>query len=84
MTLEDIIRKKLMDSLQPQALEVINESHLHAGHAGDDGTGQTHFRVVVVSDTLRGMGRVAAQRRIYEILSDEMKNGIHALSISIK
>jgi BolA protein len=82
--MEDTIREKLTKALNPTHLDVINESHLHAGHAGDNGSGQSHFRVVVVSDSLRGLGRVAAQRKIYEILDDEMRSGIHALSISIQ
>lgn len=80
--MEDIIRQKLTESLAPSRLEVINESHLHAGHAGDDGSGESHFRVTVVSKRFKGLSRVAAQRVIYDILSEELKNGIHALSIN--
>lgn len=82
MGMEDVIRQKLTESLDPSRLDVINESHLHAGHAGDDGSGESHFRVIVVSGVFAGLSRVAAQRRVYDILQNEMKNGIHALSIN--
>lgn len=83
MRMEEIIRLKLTKSLNPGFLEVINESHLHAGHAGDNGTGESHFCVRVAAEKLRGLSRVAAQRQIYGILKEEMQNGIHALSINI-
>jgi len=83
MSMEETIRRKLTESLAPTRLEVVNESHLHAGHAGDDGSGESHFRVLVVSRRFAGLSRVAAQRVIYEVLAEEMKNGIHALSINV-
>lgn len=82
MTMEATIRKKLAESLDPALLEVVNESHLHRGHAGDDGSGESHFRVKVVSAVFAGLSRVEAQRKVYDILQNEIKNGIHALSIS--
>lgn len=81
--MSDIIRQKLQAALNPGLLDVINESHLHIGHAGDNGTGDSHFRVRVAAASLSGLSRVAAQRQIYDILSEEMKNGIHALSINV-
>jgi BolA protein len=80
--MEEIIRRKLAESLKPSVLEVVNESHLHAGHAGDNGSGQTHFRVKVVSSAFSGMSRVEMQRLVYKILEMEMRIGIHALSIN--
>lgn len=80
--MEETIRRKLAESLNPSVLEVINESHLHAGHAGDDGSGETHFRVKVVSAAFSGMTRVEMQRLVYKILEMEMRIGIHALSIN--
>jgi BolA protein len=81
--MEDIIRQKLTESLNPTHLEVINESHLHAGHAGDNGSGESHFLVKVASPELTGLSRVEGQRRIYLLLADELKTSIHALSINI-
>lgn len=80
--MEDTIRKKLTDFLAPSLLEVVNESHLHAGHAGDNGTGDSHFRVKIVSGKFAGLSRVERQRMIYNILEHELKTTIHALSIN--
>lgn len=76
----ETIRAKLAQSLQPSRLEIVNESAKHAGHAGDDGSGESHFRVLVVSKAFEGMGRVERQRTVYEALQQEM-TVIHALSI---
>lgn len=81
--MEEIIRQKLTEALNPVRLEVINQSHLHAGHAGDNGTGESHFHVIVVSTDLSDLSRVEGQRRIYAILAEELKSRIHALSINI-
>jgi len=82
MTLEDKIHKKLSEALQPKVLKVINQSHLHAGHAGDDGSGESHFKIEIQAESLVGIPPVKAQRKIFHILVDEMKI-IHALSIKI-
>lgn len=82
MSMEDTIRQKLTEFLTPSMLEVVNESHLHVGHAGDNGTGDSHFRVKVVSCKFAGLSRVDRQRLIYQILDQELKSGIHALSIN--
>lgn len=74
------IEQKLRDVLDPVELDVIDQSAAHAGHAGASGGG--HFRVLVVSDAFEGMTAVQRQRRIYEILAEEMKSAIHALSMS--
>ena len=54
MSIEQAIREKLMLALRPIRLDVINESELHAGHRNSPGTGESHFRVLVVSDLMRG------------------------------
>lgn len=82
MKMEETIRKKLTDALQPETLHVINESHLHNGHAGDDGSGESHFRVEISSHNFKENGRIGQQREIFDILKDEMQK-IHALSIKI-
>lgn len=83
MTRLDRIRQLLTEQLQPQALEVEDESHLHAGHAGArDGRG--HFRVSVVSDVFRGKPSLARHRAVYAALGDMMQTDIHALSVEAK
>ncbi|MGZ9096898.1 MAG: BolA family protein [Micavibrio sp.] len=82
MAMEETIRRKLTEALNPALLEVVNESHLHQGHAGDDGSGESHFRVKVVSKAFAGLSRVEAQRVVYKVLEKELQNGIHALSVN--
>lgn len=77
------IEEKLRRELEASEIEVIDESHLHAGHAGAR-EGGGHFRVRIVSEAFRGKNRVAAQRLVYGVLAEEMKREIHALSIDAK
>jgi BolA protein len=74
------IEAKLRERLAAEHVEVVDESHLHAGHAGAAGGGG-HFRALVVSARFEGLGPVAAQRLVYDALADEMGGEIHALSI---
>ena len=78
----DRIEQRLVAALQPTALEVRNDSHLHAGHMGDDGSGETHFTVTVESAAFTGLSRVARQRLVNHALADLIApGGIHALAI---
>ena len=77
------IEDKLQRELDAIEIEVIDESHLHAGHAGAR-EGGGHFRVRIVSKAFEGKNRVAAQRIVYGVLAEEMKREIHALSIDAK
>ena len=81
---KDRIQKKLSAALSPVELVIRDDSHLHAGHAGAhmDGGGETHFSVRIVSDSFDGESRVARHRRIYEILASELKERVHALSLT--
>lgn len=79
--LVDVIGARLTQALAPAALTVVNESHLHAGHMGDDGTGETHFRVEVESPAFTGLARVARQRLVNQALADLLATRIHALAI---
>jgi len=73
---------KLLSAFAPERLEVINESHLHAGHQPDyDGTGETHFRIRIVSDKFEGMSRIARHRAINEVVKEELDTGVHALAL---
>ena len=86
MRVADSIRQKLTAAFAPQSLEVVDESHRHAGHAGatrDDGSqGETHFHVRLVTAAFDGVSRVERQRRVYAALADELKGPVHALSLS--
>lgn len=74
------IETKLRERLQAAHVEVVDESHLHAGHAGA-ASGGGHFRALIVSERFAGLGRIAAQRLVFEALADEMESEIHALSM---
>ena len=76
------LEARLRERLNPERLEVIDESYQHAGHAGANGTGfGTHFRVKVASLQFEGLSRVARHRLVYDALQDFMDNGLHALAI---
>ncbi len=83
MTLETEIRDAL-GSLSPQHLEVINESALHSGHAGDDGSGESHWRVVIKAASLDDMSRIARHRAVHSALGKGIIGRIHALAIDIQ
>ena len=81
MSLEKEIRTKLMVALEPIRLDVINESELHAGHRSSPGTGESHFRLVIVSPRFEGLSRVNRHRLINEALAEELAGRLHALAI---
>lgn len=81
MSVEESIREKLMQALHPTRLDVVNESHLHAGHRTSPGTGESHFRVLVVSPAFAGKSRVDRHRMVNETLAAELKGKVHALAI---
>ncbi|HET7932066.1 MAG TPA: BolA family protein [Rhodanobacteraceae bacterium] len=74
----DEIRRLLDDAFKPTALEVIDEGHLHIGHAGE---GSGHFRVRIACVAFAGKTRVQQHRLVYDALADLMGHGIHALAI---
>jgi BolA protein len=74
------IEARLRERLEARRVEVVEESHLHRGHAGA-ASGAGHFSVVVVSPRFAGKSAVEAQRMVYDALAEEMKESIHALRI---
>jgi BolA protein len=82
--MKERIIKKLSENLTIKNLEVINKSHLHQGHMGDDGSGETHFDVIISAEEFTEKPLVSAHRQINNLLKDEFgKNGLHALSIKV-
>ncbi len=81
MQVKEIIAGKLSEAFAPQRLDVIDESHQHAGHSGSRPGGQTHFRVTIVADAFRGKSRVERHRMINATLAGELASGVHALAI---
>ncbi len=84
MLIEDQINQILTEELKPASLEIINDSGKHKGHAGDDGTGQTHFTVHITSAKFEGVNRLGCQRMVMTALKPCFDAGLHALSIKAK
>jgi len=72
---------KLREAFAPESLEVIDESHLHEGHAGHRPGGETHFRVYIVSPAFQGKSRIERHRMINATLAKELASSVHALAI---
>ena len=81
MSLESDMHEKLMVALRPSRLDLVNESHLHAGHRSSPGTGESHFRVLIVSEAFAGKTRIERHRMINGIVGEELEGGVHALAI---
>jgi stress-induced morphogen len=86
MSVEASIRRKLLQAFSPKDLVIENESSKHAGHAGARDhsgrvTGETHFRVFIVSERFEGQSRVERHRRVNAALQDELAGPVHALAI---
>lgn len=96
--LERAMREKLLRALNPELIDLVNESHEHGrrAHFHDNASTQrtgdapavqnrieTHFKLVIVSEAFQGLSRVARSRRVHELLSDELKAGVHALTMRL-
>lgn len=84
MTRDERIAANLSNVFGADAVDVVNESHLHAGHRSSPGTGESHYRVIVTSARFAGQSRLARHRMVNEALADELANGLHALAIETK
>ncbi len=82
--MKEKIIKKLSKNLTIKHLQVINNSHLHLGHLGDDGTGETHFEVIIFADEFKDGLLIESHRKINDLLKQEFKDSnLHSLSIRI-
>ncbi len=79
-SMQEQIEKRLRENFDPCDLKVVNESALHQGHAGDDGSGESHFQVIIKSEKFNDISAIARHKLVYDALHQEMKT-IHALSI---
>jgi BolA family transcriptional regulator, general stress-responsive regulator len=82
VSVAEAIRRKLCARLQPVRLEIVDDSHRHAGHAGARPGGETHFSLTIVAAAFAGKSRVARQRLVYETLAVELTGPVHALSLT--
>ena len=80
-TVQHTITNKLREAFTPESLDVIDESHLHEGHAGHRPGGETHFRIYIVSDAFEGKSRIERHRLINATLAAELAGPVHALAI---
>ena len=80
--MQERIVARLTEGLEPQRLDIIDESDRHAGHAGARPEGETHFAVTIVSVAFTDLSRVARQRLVYQTLADELATRVHALSLT--
>ena len=78
----EMMTQLLTDGLQPSSLEIVDESHLHAGHVGAR-EGKGHFKVIISSEKFEGLRPLQRHRLVYDSLGDMMDTDIHALSIVI-
>ena len=81
MRTRDHITDKLNEAFKPESLNVVDESHLHEGHAGHRPGGETHFRVYIVSAAFEGKSRLERHRMINSALAAELAGGVHALAL---
>ncbi len=84
MKVIDTLRMRLETNFSPDTLEIVDESHLHAGHAGARPEGETHFRVTMAASVFSGLNRVERQRMVYGVLTDLLEGPIHALSLKVQ
>jgi BolA family transcriptional regulator, general stress-responsive regulator len=84
VTMEKRIVARLTEALNPVALEIVDESDRHAGHAGARAGGGTHYRVRIVSAQFERRSRVERHRLVYGLLDAEFADGLHALALVAK
>ena len=82
MSVKDEITERLTAAFHPETLEVVNESHLHSGHGGDDGSGESHFRLRIRAAVFANQSRVARHRAVQAALGD-LNRRIHAIGLDI-
>jgi stress-induced morphogen len=84
MSRHDRIATRLSETFAPSLLDVQDDSALHAGHAGAQAGGETHYTVTMVSEVFLGQSRVARSRAVHEALEDELASGLHALALVLR
>lgn len=84
MTMQGLIEERLRAALAPEALSIVDESHLHAGHGGWREGGETHFRIEISAQAFAGRSRVERHRLVNQALEPAFARGLHALAIRAK
>ena len=78
----DGIERNIRHGLQPLRLEIVDESHKHAGHAGARAGGESHFRILVVAGAFENRSRIQRQQMVYALLKEQFDQGLHALAMT--
>jgi BolA family transcriptional regulator, general stress-responsive regulator len=81
---QDRIRTALQTAFAPTLLDITDDSARHAGHAGAKPGGETHYSIKLVSAAFAGQSRVARSRAVHDALADEFRDGLHALSLTLR
>ncbi len=81
MSVSETMRRKLTEAFQPMRLEIVDDSHRHAGHAGARAGGESHFTVEIVAAVFAGKSRLERQRLVYGALAEELREQVHALAL---
>jgi BolA protein len=82
MGVKDDIEVRLTAAFAPDRLVVTNESHKHAGHTGDDGSGESHFHILIRAQAFAPMTRVARHRAVHQALGD-LNQRVHAIGLDV-
>jgi BolA family transcriptional regulator, general stress-responsive regulator len=82
MRIAGAIRQRLRETLAPSRLDLVDQSALHAGHAGARPEGESHFQLTIVAEAFAGKSRIERQRMVFAALGDLMQTDIHALAIT--
>jgi BolA family transcriptional regulator, general stress-responsive regulator len=83
-SVKDTVASKLTAAFQPASLDVEDESHKHAGHAGARPGGETHFKVHMVATAFAGKSRIERHRLVHAVLAEELRGPIHALALTLE
>ncbi len=84
MGIADEMRAALEAAFAPSELEIVNESHRHRGHAGDDGSGESHWAITIAAPAFATMRRVEQHRAVYQALGESIMGRIHALALTVR
>jgi len=82
MRIAPVMRQKLEDALAPTRLAIEDDSHRHAGHAGHNPDGESHFSITVVSEAFAGKSRVERHRMVNAVLAEELAGKVHAMALT--
>ena len=84
MSVAEEMKSLLEDAFAPETLDIRNDSSKHAGHAGDDGSGESHFHITIKSAAFAGMNHLAKHRAVHATLGRDILTRVHAMGLDIQ